>query len=53
MVHSHAKDPADELRKLQTHADFPPLMRQGLMEPEILHHCLVLHDGPDGAAECA
>ena len=50
VVHSNAADPAAELRKLQAHADLPPLMRQGLMEPDILHHCLLLHDGPADTA---
>ena len=44
VVHSDAVDPAGELQKLQAHADLPPLMRQGLMEPVILNHCLLLHD---------
>lgn len=50
MVHSEAPDLAAELVRLQAHAELPPLMRQGLMEPGILHHCLVLHDAAGNMA---
>ena len=54
MLHSSVGDAVAALRQLQSQAQLPPLMRQGLMEANILHHCLLLHDesaaAPQGLA---
>ncbi|KAL3147776.1 hypothetical protein ABBQ32_002510 [Trebouxia sp. C0010 RCD-2024] len=48
VMHAHAADPLQAYGELFKSAPLPPLMRQGIMEPHILKHYLLLHD--DAAA---
>ena len=43
-MHAHAADPLQAYGDLFKSAPLPPLMRQGIMEPHILKHYLLLHD---------
>ena len=43
-MHAHAADPLQAYGELFRSAPLPPLMRQGIMEPQILKHYLLLHD---------
>ena len=43
-MHAHATDPLQAYGDLFKSAPLPPLMRQGIMEPHILKHYLLLHD---------
>ena len=43
-MHAHAADPLQAYGELFKSAPLPPLMRQGIMEPNILKHYLLLHD---------
>ena len=55
-MHAHAADPLQAYRELFKAAPLPPLMRQGIMEPAILKHYLLLHDDaavPGGLARSA
>lgn len=44
VMHAHAADPLQAYGELFKSAPLPPLMRQGIMEPAILKHYLLLHD---------
>ena len=55
-MHAHAADPVQACGDLFKSAPLPPLMRQGIMEPAILKHYLLLHDDaavPAGFARSA
>lgn len=55
-MHAHAADPLQAYGDLFKSAPLPPLMRQGIMEPHILKHYLLLHDdaaAPGGFARSA
>lgn len=55
-MHAHAADPVQAYGDLFKSAPLPPLMRQGIMEPAILKHYLLLHDDatvPAGFARSA
>ena len=55
-MHAHAADPLQAYGELFKSAPLPPLMRQGIMEPHILKHYLLLHDdaaAPGGLARSA
>ena len=55
-MHAHAADPLQAYGELFKSAPLPPLMRQGIMEPAILKHYLLLHDDaavPGGLARLA
>lgn len=55
-MHAHAADPLQAYGELLKSAPLPPLMRQGIMEPNILKHYLLLHDDaavPGGLARSA
>ena len=47
-MHAHAADPLQAYGDLLRTAFLPPLMRQGIMEPNILKHYLLLHDDAAG-----
>ena len=56
VMHAHAADPLQAYGELFKSAPLPPLMRQGIMEPAILKHYLLLHDDaavPGGLARSA
>ncbi len=44
MLHAHAPDPTAGFSALFQAAELPPLMKQGVMDPLILKHYLLLHD---------
>ncbi len=48
VMHAHATDPLQAYGDLFRTAPLPPLMRQGIMEPNILKHYLLLHDDAAG-----
>lgn len=48
VMHAHAADPLQAYGELFRSAPLPPLMRQGIMEPNILKHYLLLHDDAAG-----
>ncbi|DBA74127.1 hypothetical protein WJX77_012500 [Trebouxia sp. C0004] len=48
VMHAHAADPLQAYGDLFRSAPLPPLMRQGIMEPNILKHYLLLHDDAAG-----
>ena len=48
VMHAHAADPLQAYGELFRSASLPPLMRQGVMEPQILKHYLLLHDDAVG-----
>ena len=44
VLHAHAPDPTAGFSALFQAAELPPLMKQGVMDPLILKHYLLLHD---------
>ena len=48
VVHAHASDPLPIFGELSKSAAVPPLLKQGIMDPNVLKHYLLLHD--DAAA---
>ena len=50
VMHSHVSDPLPAFSELSKSAALPPLMRQGVMDPNVLKHYLLLHDDAAAAA---
>ena len=50
-MHAHVADPVKAYGELFRTAPIPPLMGQGIMEPQILKHYLLLHDDAANAPE--
>ena len=44
VLHAHTPDPTAGFSALFQAAELPPLMKQGVMDPLILKHYLLLHD---------
>ena len=44
VLHAYAPDPTAGFSALFQAAELPPLMKQGVMDPLILKHYLLLHD---------
>ena len=49
MLHSHASSMPATYNDMFRHAELPPLMKLGVMEPRVLKHYLLLHDDANDA----